>query len=349
VILEMESSDYTTNDYGANSKVSERRSLADIAAEFEGTVEVENRRYRLKVYNDAFIGRDACATLHRILLREDLTFTRDHALLLGRYIDKKYGLFEHVTHDHNTLKDDHLFYRFTQKSRRRVPPSDDDSHDKAFLERLLSGEESEFDVADEVFDEFAALTLRTEAIALSSSNHSSSSYFASDSVDSVRSHIYENIKRDGNSTRHSPKGGPKRTGFTISPPSARSKSPVRMLGFRIPRSLSPLRPRAKRSREGRSSLFVVKDIDLQEAAKAFEIGVEVKTNRYHGEAFKCTFVGTDAVDFLIASRFATSRTMAEKLGQALAREFNLFQHVTQEHGKLKLHEAGWGRCFVEGY
>jgi hypothetical protein len=331
-VNEMESSDYTTNNSGANSKISKRKSLADIAAEFERTVEVNDRRYRLKVYKNAFIGRDACETLHRILLGEDLNFSRHHALLLGRYIDKLYGLFEHVTRDHDTLKDDHLFYRFTRNSKRKVPITDEDSHDEAFLEKLLSGEEPELSLADEVFDEFAALMNLTESSALSPNDSASNL-----SVGSVHSEGSQSPKRDGNSTRqHSPKG--------------RSKSPVRMFGSRTPKALNIVRPFEKSSKKEKPSFFDsidIKDIDLQEAAKAFEMGVEVKTNRYHGKAFKCTFVGADAVDFLIASRFATSRTMAEKLGQALAREFNLFQHVAKHHGRRKLLVAGWGRCFVE--
>ena len=327
------SSAYTTNDSGATSKVSKRRSLADIASEFERTVEVQDRRYRLKVYKNAFIGRDACVTLHRILLGEDSNFTQHQALLLGRYINKKYGLFEHVTRDHDTLEDDYLFYRFTKI--RKVPPPDKDGHDEAFLEKLLSGEESESSGSDGGFDEFEALAFLAESSLDDSSNYLS--------VGSVRS---LSPKRDGFNTRgHSTKGIPKgisrRAGFRIS----KGKSPDRSLG-----ALSHIRPFSKHrsKKEERSSLFDIKDCDLHEAAKAFEIGVEVKTNRYRGKAFKGTFVGADAVDVLIATRFATSRTMAEKIGQALARQFNLFEHVTQEHGKRKLHEEDRGRCFVEG-
>jgi hypothetical protein len=354
-IIEPSSEDTMNDSSSATCQGSKRKtSLADIlAAELERTVEVQDRRYRMKVYKNAFIGSDACTTLLHILLGQDLNFTRHHALLLGRYIDNKYGLFEHVTHDHDSLKDDYLFYRFTRKSKRKVPPpsDDEDGHYEAFLEKLLSGrEESELHVVDEVFDEVAASTYLTESIALSPDVSSSDISV----VDSVRSYMgyHTPNKRDGNSStrrRHqspkgSSKGSPSRSGFKIGLPNARSKSPVRTFGSRIPRSLSPVvRPFSKRDykkAERSSSLFDIQHIDLQEAANAFEIGVEVKTHRYRGKAFKGTFVGTDAVDVLIATRFATSRTMAEKLGQTLARVFNLFQHVTQDHGKRKLHEAG---------
>eukprot|EP00934_Nitzschia_sp_Nitz4_P004621 Nitzschia sp. Nitz4//scaffold136_size62208//53331//58820//NITZ4_006378-RA/size62208-processed-gene-0.42-mRNA-1//-1//CDS//3329535648//4611//frame0 len=71
---------------------------------------------------------------------------------------------------------------------------------------------------------------------------------------------------------------------------------------------------------------------LRAAAEEFERCMTVKTHRYRGKAYQNTFVGSDAVDFLLASKFATTRTAAVQVGRSLmGSEFHLFRHVTGEH------------------
>jgi hypothetical protein len=41
------------------------------------------------------------------------------------------------------------------------------------------------------------------------------------------------------------------------------------------------------------------------------------------------FVGTEAVDYLVASGAAVDRTDAVNIGRVLAEEFHLFEHVTR--------------------
>lgn len=70
---------------------------------------------------------------------------------------------------------------------------------------------------------------------------------------------------------------------------------------------------------------------LEEMACQLEHSLPVRNNRYHLRVYKKTFVGSECVDFLVRSNFASSRPEAVKLGRRLASEFNLFEHVTLEH------------------
>ncbi len=57
-------------------------------------------------------------------------------------------------------------------------------------------------------------------------------------------------------------------------------------------------------------------------AEAFEEGIEVNKN---------SFVGKDAVTFLVTSNMAKTRQDAVRIGQILMEKFGLFEHVTKKH------------------
>mmetsp|Transcript_30024 Transcript_30024/g.46504 ORF Transcript_30024/g.46504 Transcript_30024/m.46504 type:complete len:893 (+) Transcript_30024:11-2689(+) len=57
-------------------------------------------------------------------------------------------------------------------------------------------------------------------------------------------------------------------------------------------------------------------------AEAFEEGIEVSKN---------TFVGRDAVTFLVTSNMAKTRQDAVRIGQILLQQFGLFEHVSKKH------------------
>jgi len=75
----------------------------------------------------------------------------------------------------------------------------------------------------------------------------------------------------------------------------------------------------------------VRSLPLEKIAEAFRSGVKVKDHKRGIRTHKSTFVGSSAVDFLVGSRMAESRVAAVDLGQSLAREFGLFEHVNNEH------------------
>lgn len=68
-------------------------------------IKIENRRYRLRIYQRCFVGSEAV-----IWLMTSLKLSRENAILLGqRLVTEK--LVHHVT-DAHTFKDQNLFYRF---------------------------------------------------------------------------------------------------------------------------------------------------------------------------------------------------------------------------------------------
>jgi hemerythrin superfamily protein len=76
--------------------------------------EVEDRRYRIKVYHSCFVG----SQLVDVLMKNEFASTREEAVRLARRINHRYGLFYHVTGDH-PLMDKYLFYRFKKKWRKK--------------------------------------------------------------------------------------------------------------------------------------------------------------------------------------------------------------------------------------
>ena len=70
---------------------------------------------------------------------------------------------------------------------------------------------------------------------------------------------------------------------------------------------------------------------MSEVADLFRRGVKVQNNRYHARTYRKTFVGSQAVDFLVNSNLAKTRRQAVEIGRRLASELHLFDHVTGEH------------------
>eukprot|EP00980_Cylindrotheca_fusiformis_P018074 scaffold5799_cov110-Cylindrotheca_fusiformis.AAC.1 len=70
---------------------------------------------------------------------------------------------------------------------------------------------------------------------------------------------------------------------------------------------------------------------LMKIAKEFVSGVHVGTHFYHLKKYENTFVGQDAVDFMVEANLAYSREDAVFLGQRLLKELTLFHHVHWDH------------------
>ena len=71
--------------------------------------------------------------------------------------------------------------------------------------------------------------------------------------------------------------------------------------------------------------------NLGKIAEKLESSVEISNRRYHFRLYKNVFLGSDAVSIL--SEFTNSREEAVELGRKVAKAFNLFRHVTNDHGK----------------
>ena len=70
---------------------------------------------------------------------------------------------------------------------------------------------------------------------------------------------------------------------------------------------------------------------LLDAANALENGILIKDYKWRSKTYKDTFVASNAVDFMINSSLAETRRDAVKLGREMAKQLNLFQHVTNDH------------------
>lgn len=89
------------------------------------------------------------------------------------------------------------------------------------------------------------------------------------------------------------------------------------------------RPYPKRQ-ESRESL-VQPSSALAKLAEEFVEGITLRTHTYHLKMYRNTFVGSEAVDFMVNSGLALTREDAVFLGQRFLTELNLFFHVYWDH------------------
>ena len=72
------------------------------------------------------------------------------------------------------------------------------------------------------------------------------------------------------------------------------------------------------------------DQELDELAAQFKANIKVEDRKYRLSTYKDCFVGSEAVDYLVASGAAPTRHDAVELGKAL-QATHLFEHVTRDH------------------
>jgi potassium efflux system protein len=71
--------------------------------------------------------------------------------------------------------------------------------------------------------------------------------------------------------------------------------------------------------------------NLEAIAARFRDGVEIKDRRYRFVRYRNCFVGSEAVDFMIHHRLASTRDAAVVLGRSIMKEIGSFEHVTRDH------------------
>ncbi|KAG7362795.1 mechanosensitive ion channel [Nitzschia inconspicua] len=96
-------------------------------------VPVEDRRYRLRVYKQCFVGKE----LINVLMDNECANTRAEAVALGRELNAHFDLFEHVVQDHE-LKDEYLFFRFTDTFHKILQLQTDAVEDLSHLTTVIS-------------------------------------------------------------------------------------------------------------------------------------------------------------------------------------------------------------------
>jgi len=75
----------------------------------------------------------------------------------------------------------------------------------------------------------------------------------------------------------------------------------------------------------------ISSLDLLKVADVFERDIRVASHCQYFMKFKSTFVGSEAVDYLVRSGLANHRKHAVFLGQRLLKDLNLFHHVAHLH------------------
>jgi len=75
----------------------------------------------------------------------------------------------------------------------------------------------------------------------------------------------------------------------------------------------------------------ISSLDLLKVADVFERDIRVASHCQYLMKFKSTFVGSEAVDYLVRSGLANHRKRAVFLGQRLLKDLNLFHHVAHLH------------------
>lgn len=83
--------------------------LTKLARKFREGVPVANRIYHFKKYVNTFVGSEAID----FMVNSGMVETREDAVFLAQRFVRELNLFHHVYWDHTFLKDDYLFYRFT--------------------------------------------------------------------------------------------------------------------------------------------------------------------------------------------------------------------------------------------
>lgn len=297
--------DNSTNDeYSHSSSTTTHTTVGalgidDVEEAFERGVEVKDRRYHLRVYPQCFVANEAVS----YLVKSGYAKTREQAVMLGMRLQQERNLIRHVTDDH-LFKDEYLFFVFIpQEERVVVEPTQ-----KQSLQEIAEKFHRGIKVKDRKY------RLKTYKQV----------FIASKSVDWLIRYRMANSRREAveigqalcsqmNLFQHVTNDHDFCDDY---------------LFFRFQPS-SEWKP-VEQQANGNADEEAV-DPKLRELADLFRRGVKVQTNRYHGRKYRFTFVGSEAVDFLVNSSQASTRRGAVELGRRLAKELNLFDHVYGEH------------------
>ena len=107
--------DYSVASSTTDASITGAMGIQDAEDAFVRSVEVRDRRYRLKVYSECFVGSEAVTQL----VSSGYARSREQAVRLGQRLKSERGLFRHVSeNDGHTFKDEHLFYQYIPKEER---------------------------------------------------------------------------------------------------------------------------------------------------------------------------------------------------------------------------------------
>lgn len=275
-------------------------------------VEVKNRRYRFRKYKRCFVGSEAVD----FMVLSGWAKSREDAVRIGRQLQTKFSLFEHVVDpERHLLEDDYLFYKFNdyQESQR-----DDDS-----TSHNSSSHHDDEDSPDKGRYQTHSLHVSRQLGLLSIGEMLRTG---------VKQKYNFSIDKEGFDANEA-------VDYMVSTGLANSRSDAVCIGLALQQAAGVIVNEKSRQEFDDAKLFFTfaKDREeswrkeLEDAKDFFRNNMKESDHTFRLKVYKRTFTGTEAVDLLLMAGITSSRQDAVLLGRALMIEFNLFGHVTDEH------------------
>ena len=306
-------------------------SLTEVAEALELNISVGRHRWRLKTYENCFVAKDAIT----YLVTAGFTRDRKAAVLLGKRVQRELNLYHHVCGDHD-FADEYYFFSFTPKDQRydelvmvQLPLSHIaeqfehgvrlKSHSyrmKQYPNTFKGGSAVDFLVPSRLADSRKAAVRIGKALVDRYglfTNLTGDVEFADDQF------LFQFLPKE------------QRKGRASETPAFTLDGSIQTMKFNQhvdDKGDGPLVPGKPQFIFAPEALAKQR---LSEIAEAFYSGVKVKSNRYRGRVYPGTFIGSEAVTFLVNSSCASSRKEAVLVGRRLQQEQKLFRHVKNDH------------------
>ncbi|KAL3917861.1 MAG: hypothetical protein SGILL_004514 [Bacillariaceae sp.] len=315
-----------TDDEGKNSSPGQlediqERVLDKEAKAFREAVKVSDRRYRMTMYRNVFVGSEAVDAL----VYNGVCKTRWEAVQMGRKLMRKFKLFHHSHHDHE-FKDSFLFYRYAEIGEIAASGDFEDSSKITQVEEQPKTEIAELAEAFSMYVDIRDRRYRTRVYR--------ECFIGREAVDALMYagvadsrekavEIGRMLEKELRLFQHVTGDHVFKDGHYFYRLRSGSKSGNSVSGHA---SKSDLSSRGDVSTAGDS-----KASNLQDKAQTFIRLADVQDRVYHLKTYPNVFVGCEMVDTMVYSGLAKNRMHAVQLGRALARDLNLFSHVTGSH------------------
>ncbi|CAB9525103.1 DEP [Seminavis robusta] len=292
--------------------------LGDKAHQFREAVTTKDCVYRTQFHKAVFIGAEAVDNL----VYTGVAATRWEAVQLGRKLAREYGLFCHVTDDHD-FQDDYLFYRYNKDA-------DESKTNSHFFELNSIAENSETthqeDSRNELADKADAFRIYVDVRNRKYLLQTLKDVFVgSEAVDSL---VFAGVASSRTEAVELGRTLMKELRLFAAVRGDDKFSDKRHSYYRFHDSHLKRRNPAPASKNKPMDDWMIQD--LRNKAEILQQLVEVKDRKYRFRRYKSCFVGAEAVDQMVSSGMAKTRGEAVQLGRAMERELELFKHVSVE-------------------
>ena len=340
--------------------------LQDIADRLERDLVVKDNRYRFTVYKKCFVAKDVVT----YLVKKGYASSRIKGELIGRQLEAQLHLYCHVTKAHH-FRDKGYFFRFTPREERKTPTNKlphssltgatlalPSVPKPASMKRALSGTTKDGMLAD---------LQETESSLEDIGAAFEKGMKVGDRVHHLK--LYHNAFTGAHAVKYLVKKGfadTRQDAVLLGRILMEDLDLIRHVGeadkelFDCPMALYQLTPTEERKARvaelhdkkpleniteqddnteslldslpfASEELRKAADPKLLEISARFRQGVKIKHHRYRGKSYPNTFIGSQAVDFLVNSSIADDRRDAIRIGRRIMHELQTFDHVKSDH------------------